>query len=139
MLCSNYFSHFYSNSAHFDKLIFSIMIPAAVKAFPGNAIIQQLPPQVCSLLTGTTSSWINSPVILIIAIMSKEVVHAISVVSVIFKFFFSWLQRKRPWELLVMPNFRDFTEFTFFPPEYQESDHWSLVIMNKKEYIINKW
>lgn len=37
-----------------------------------------------------------------------------------------------------MPNFRDFTEFTFFPPEYQESDHWSLVIMNKKEYIINK-
>lgn len=44
MLCSNYFSHFYSNSAHFDKLIFSIVIPAAVKAYPGNAIIQQLPP-----------------------------------------------------------------------------------------------
>lgn len=95
MLCSNYFSHFYSNSAHFDKLIFSIVIPAAVKAYPGNAIIQQLPPQVCSVLTVTTSSWINSPVILIIAIMSKEVVHAISEVSVIFKYFFSLVAKKK--------------------------------------------
>lgn len=95
MLCSNYFSHFYSNSAHFDKLIFSIVIPAAVKAYPGNAIIQQLPPQVCSVLTVTTSSWINSPVILIIAIMSKEVVHAISEVSVIFKFFYFLVAKKK--------------------------------------------
>lgn len=133
MLCSNYFSsfHFYSNSAHFDKPIFSIMIP-------GNAIIQQLPPQVCSVLTVTTSSWINFPVILIIAIMSKEVVHTISEVSVIFKSVFPGCKEKDHGNLLLCQIWEILLKSPFFPPEYQESDHWSLVIMNKKQCIINK-